>query len=300
MNLYKVQQYKKEIIYISGIIIFLILNFFPLTKHLESPTQTEAGTIPIEKTFPEVQIVGEAGIVKDLITGEVLYSKNKNEEHPLASLTKIMSSIIASEYLEDETLVTIHSHDILKEGDSGLFENELWKAKELLGLTLVASSNDGTSAIKTTIEKNYQIDLINEMNKKAKLLDLDNTYFLNESGLDVTENIGGSYGSAEDIADLLDYAILNHYDLFNNTNKDYNTFYSVNYGPHTVQNTNLVTQSIPSLLIGKTGFTDLAGGNLAIVFEKEPMHPIAVVVLGSTKNDRFTDVEKLVWATFEY
>ena len=52
-------------------------------------------------------------------------------------------------------------------------------------------------------------------------------------------------------------------------------------------------------VLGKTGFTDLAGGNLAIVFEAGPLYPIAVVVLGSTAEDRFTDVEKLVWATLE-
>jgi D-alanyl-D-alanine carboxypeptidase len=51
---------------------------------------------------------------------------------------------------------------------------------------------------------------------------------------------------------------------------------------------------IPSLIASKTGFTDLAGGNLAVIFDAGFEYPIIVVVLGSSQTGRFTDVEKLV------
>jgi D-alanyl-D-alanine carboxypeptidase len=54
------------------------------------------------------------------------------------------------------------------------------------------------------------------------------------------------------------------------------------------------------MLLSKTGFTDLAGGNLAIVFDAGVNHPVAVVVLGSTEDSRFTDVSELVGATLAH
>jgi len=55
--------------------------------------------------------------------------------------------------------------------------------------------------------------------------------------------------------------------------------------------------SIPGILLSKTGYTDLAGGNLVVVFDAGINHRVAVVVLGSTQTARFTDVEKLIHAT---
>jgi len=293
--------HNKKILYGAGIIALWVLLLFVWFLFLQQfDKKIEAEPVVIERIFPEVKLVAEAGIVKDLKTGEILYEKNKNEQHPLASLAKIMSTIVAHEFLGDTTEIAINQKNLLMDGDVGLLENERWRTKELLGLILLASSNDASNAIKSTVESSFNVDFIEEMNKKGEFLGLSDTYFLNETGLDVTKNIGGSYGSAEDIADLLEYAIKNHYDLFKSTEKKQETIYSLNYGAHTIQNTNTIINSIPSFVAGKTGFTDLAGGNLAIVFEKEPGHPIAVVVLGSTKDGRFTDVEQLVWATFKY
>jgi D-alanyl-D-alanine carboxypeptidase len=69
---------------------------------------------------------------------------------------------------------------------------------------------------------------------------------------------------------------------------------------HTAENTNKQVYSFPGLLGSKTGYTDYAGGNLAVVFDAGLNHPIAVVVLGSSLDGRFTDVRKLVDATAEY
>jgi D-alanyl-D-alanine carboxypeptidase len=129
---------------------------------------------------------------------------------------------------------------------------------------------------------------------------MEKTYFLNESGLDVTERISGGYGSARDMVKLLEYAHKNHLEILKDTQEDEAFFSSINFGEHKVSNTNKIARKIPLLLFSKTGFTDLAGGNLALVFEKEPGYPIAVVVMGSpTQEDRFADAEKLIWAAIE-
>jgi D-alanyl-D-alanine carboxypeptidase len=56
----------------------------------------------------------------------------------------------------------------------------------------------------------------------------------------------------------------------------------------------------PDLLLSKTGYTDLAGGNLVIVYDAGINHPIAIVVLGSTEDGRFTDVSQLIAATLAH
>jgi D-alanyl-D-alanine carboxypeptidase len=61
-----------------------------------------------------------------------------------------------------------------------------------------------------------------------------------------------------------------------------------------------MVNTIPGLLLSKTGYTDLAGGNLALVFDSGIGHPIAVVVLGSSQKARFTDGTTLVAATLAH
>ena len=71
-------------------------------------------------------------------------------------------------------------------------------------------------------------------------------------------------------------------------------------GEHiTAENTDEALPAIPGLILGKTGITQLAGGNLAIVFEVGPAHPVVAVVLHSTQQGRFADMKALVAATQE-
>jgi D-alanyl-D-alanine carboxypeptidase len=67
-----------------------------------------------------------------------------------------------------------------------------------------------------------------------------------------------------------------------------------------MKNTNQGVVQVPGALLSKTGFTDLAGGNLVVVFDAGMAHPVAVVVLGSTVEGRFTDVKRLMDATLAH
>jgi D-alanyl-D-alanine carboxypeptidase (penicillin-binding protein 5/6) len=126
---------------------------------------------------------------------------------------------------------------------------------------------------------------------------LNQTYFLDETGLDESETLSGGYGSAKDVALVLAYIYKINPRLIEATSKDVLTIESESGFIHTVHNTNKAFKNIPSLIGGKTGFTDLAGGNLAIVFDKGLGQPIIAVVLGSTKDERFVDMKKLVDAS---
>jgi len=133
---------------------------------------------------------------------------------------------------------------------------------------------------------------IDMMNKKAKEIGMKQTYFLNESGLDASENFAGSYGSAKDMALLFAYVLRSNHLLLEATSYEALDISSFEEN-HSASNTNKSIDNISGVIASKTGFTDLAGGNLVVVFDVGPLRPIIVSVLGSTAEGRFFDVEKL-------
>ena len=125
------------------------------------------------------------------------------------------------------------------------------------------------------------------------------TYFLNASGLDDSEALNGGYGSASDVARLLVASQKQIPEIMSRTADPQSDFQSESGAWVHAQNTNLAIPNIPGLIAGKTGFTDIAGGNLAILFDADIGHPVAIIVLGSSKEGRFDDVTALVHATLE-
>ena len=275
-----------------------------------APTlQEDSLALKREKVFSQTETEAVAVYVFDAENGKELYSKNGDIQLPLASLTKVMTAITALSIVPEYSVVDI-DHDFLSaEGDSGLYANERWKLKDLLHLTLVQSSNDGAHAIASVagaFEKGNdefvvgRDAFIDDMNKKAKELNLTQTYFLNETGLDVNERLAGGYGSARDVSRMMAFAVKNYRDIFEATARKQLMFTSDSNLPHASRNTNIAVDEIPGLIASKTGYTDLAQGNVVVAFEIEPGHPIVVSVLGSTPQGRFDDVKKLVWATVQY
>jgi D-alanyl-D-alanine carboxypeptidase len=262
-----------------------------------------AGTTP----FDNLKLGAKAVYVYDLLQHKVLFKKDEFVQLPLASLTKLMMALTAVELLPKNSEITINKEFLQEEGDTGLLVNESWKMKDLLDFSLVVSSNDGARSIASVAGafdlQNADLDLgrkdfIRKMNLKAQELGLKHTYFVNENGLDIGD-VSGGYGSAIDIATLMQYMLENEPDVLEATKYQSITVNSESE-THTGTNTNIDIGKIPGLLASKTGFTDMAGGNLAVAFDASIGHPIIVVVLGSTLDGRFDDVSKLVDASFKY
>lgn len=259
--------------------------------------------------FEGLGIEAKSVYVFDVAKGEVLYARNENEKLPLASLTKMMTAIVATDLVPRSTVVEIDKVDIGAEGDSGLLVGEKWRMSDIIDFTLTTSSNDGASAIATVagslgqsvygapkdISKNKFVE---KMNLKTEEIGLVDTYFFNETGLDITEDDSGSYGTAKEVALLMTYAIKNKSKVMEATSRDRFSVSSLSGFGHIATNTNKSIGNIPGLIASKTGFTDLAGGNLVIAFDAGLMRPIVISVLGSSIEGRFEDVEKLVWAIF--
>lgn len=290
-------------------IVFLVV-FFTISKFLPIATPTKKLPPPVTpKAFQNLSLEAQAVFVYDINSRKEIFSNNGDAQLPLASLTKIMMAVTAISLLPNDTVVTIDQNFLKEEGDSGLYANEQWRLGDLLDLTLLESSNDGASAVAAVAASSGrspvsdafgQGPFIDAMNRKATELGLSQTYFLNPTGLDQAISISGAYGSARDMALLFSYAITTYPRTFGVTRLINRELQSISSIKHQVKNTNLFVDNIPSLLASKTGYTDLAGGNLVIAFDAGPNRPIVISVLGSTEKGRFEDVEKLVWSTLEY
>ncbi|HRH26826.1 MAG TPA: D-alanyl-D-alanine carboxypeptidase [Parcubacteria group bacterium] len=260
------------------------------------------------EVFDDLKLKARAVYVYDLSTNKVLYAKNENVQLPLASITKLMTAVVAVELLPQNSNITIRSDFLREEGDSGLVVSESWKMRDLLDFSLVTSSNDGARSLASVIgavtldTSDYNLgrkDFIEKMNSKAKELGLTQSFFLNETGLDIDTNTSGGYGSATDVNTLMNYMIVNYPDVLEPTK--YTTIkISSDDKKHTGKNTNDFVGSIPGLFASKTGYTNMAGGNLTVAFDAGLAHPVIVTVLGSTQEGRFEDVELLADATFKY
>ena len=292
------------LILLLGVIV--ILSFFsnrPKEELAIIERVKEEKTHIAERLFSSLSLEAKAYMVYDMSTGDIVYAQNKNAQLPLASLSKIMTAVVVSENLLEDDVVTINREDLLVEGDNGLLEGESWTVKSLSDFTLTVSSNDGASALASAVEAwrsvgGKDIRFVDLMNNKAKELYLKQTYFLNTSGLDIEESTqSGSYGSIEDITKLFAYALKNHPTLFQTTTDEEINFISKDNITHIVQNTNQSIRDIVGIFASKTGYTDLAGGNLVIAFDAGLMQPYIISVLGSSKEGRFTDVQKLYETT---
>lgn len=269
-----------------------------------------------ENPFETISLVARAAYVVALKTGTVLYAKNENEKLPLASVTKLMTALLARENMPESVIITLTKDDLAAEGDSGLLMGEKWRLGDLLDATLIISSNDGAHAIAGFVGANGHPENFPDMNvarnhftqmmnQKATALNLDQMQFYNESGLDLNDGknskpvLSGGYGSARNVADLITELWRKYPGTLEGTARKEENISSESKISHYFPNTDEIVGHIPGLIASKTGFTDLAGGNLAVIFDRGIGDPVVVVVLGSGYKERFDDVQKLVTAASE-
>src|SRR3989338_900616 len=267
-------------------------------------SQTAATAVVIDP-FNDIVLDAQSAYVFDLVTHHVLYALNPDAQLPLASLTKVPLVLAGAEVLMPDTVVAVPSHTPPDGGIQRIPDGSRWHASDLIDFTLISSSNEGAEILATAAEKALRAKYsetpagsaaLSRMNEIAGELGLSHTYFLNPSGLDISAPQGGAYGSARDVATLFAHAASMPY-IFEGTTKSELVLHSLEGDRATARNTDKVLAAIPGLIMGKTGYTDLAGGNLAIVFDIGPAHPVVAVVLHSTETGRFDDMKKLITAT---
>ena len=223
------------------------------------------------------EISAKSALTYDLTTNRVIFSKNQDERLPIASLTKVMTAIVALENKKPDDKYVVKKSDLVGENSMGLTENEILTLEDLLYGLILMSGNDAAE----TIADNYSMGrsgFITAMNDKTKSLGLKNTNFTNPSGL---EGDGDQYSTAEDLLVITKYAM--NFPLFAKVAEtfEYSIPYSFEHKAFYLQNeTNLLT-SYPGVKGVKTGFTPEAELCL-ITYLEHDNHKIIGVLLGSS------------------
>ena len=239
-----------------------------------------------------VSVSSYSAYLLDYNSNTVIFAKNENDRKPIASMTKIMLLLLAYENIESGNLsleesVTV-SKNASKMGGSQVFleENGVYTVDVLLKSITVASANDASVAIS---ERMYgsEKECVNQMNKKAKDLNLENTLFANCTGLPAPMQ----YSSAKDIAII--FSNLIKYDNYFKYSKVWMDTVNHSKNSTEISNTNKLIKRYEGCDGGKTGFTSEAGYCLTATAKRGNMRLIASVINAATSNDRFESVTNM-------
>lgn len=234
---------------------------------------------------PEVTAAG--ALAADVETGQILFEKNKNDAFPIASVTKLMTGVVAIENSDPERIMTVDKESSAVGGTmAGLASGEAFKSSELLYPLILPSGNDAA-----TVYKNQIPDFIELMNKKTKELGMAHTYYKGSTGLS-EENIS----DAADLFKLLKYIYTKHKSFFDLTReRQYILISADGKKKHVLANINWPAGD-KRYLGGKAGWTGDALQTMAGIYgvrlSEYGWRPIAVVVLGS--RSRVSDVRAVV------
>lgn len=226
------------------------------------------------KVKAQVPVSAKGAVLMNANTGSVLVGENENQRLPIASLTKIMTAILAIENGNLDTQITI-SEEAANQPPSSLFlqQGDQLSLEDLLYGLLLRSGNDAAYAIAEHIAGNVD-DFVRLMNQKAKAIGMTQTTFSNPSGLPEPDE---NYASAKDVAKLLRYAMNNPTFKKITGTKIYETQSALGI-PYKWANKHRLVNQVDYVIGGKTGYTDAAGRTLASYATKDGVNLIAVTL----------------------
>lgn len=225
----------------------------------------------------------DAYLVADLETGQILLRKNHTRIYPIASVTKLITAIVAQETLPQNANTVISEKTLATEGWRGQFEvGQKISIGELLYPLLLVSSNDAGEAIARFKGRD---NFIEDMNETARAIGLTKTKFEDPTGLS-----DGNVSTAEELLILLKHMYENEQDILEMSREDY---YSAE--KQVWENKNKLAHE-ETFMGGKTGFTNAAKQTSAGVYEitlvGDVTRPIGIVMLHSS--NREVEIRKII------
>ena len=242
---------------------------------------------------PKMEIKAKSAVLMDVNTGTLLFSQNKDERLPPASVTKIMTLLLVFEALENgkikyEDTVTV-SENAASMGGSQIFleVGEAMTVDEMIKSVVVASANDAAVALAEFVCGSEEA-FVEAMNIRAKELGMTNTSFENATGLDddTTDHLTTAY----DIA-LMSRELLKHEKI-----TEYTTIWmdTVRNGEFGLSNTNRLVRFYKGVTGLKTGSTSKAGFCISASAKRDNLHLIAVIMGSETSSIRNAEAAKLL------
>lgn len=232
-----------------------------------------------------------AALVYHLETETVLFAKNEAVRAPIASLTKVLTALTVNGLLAPDDIATVSSASVRVDRErQTLYAGERIRVRDLLQLMLVESSNDAAYAL-AAHARTRGIDLVAEMNGRARELGMADSVFTNPAGLDDT-----AFSTVRDLVKLMRAAVRVP-QLWEVMRQPEVQVTSVDGSiVHRAVNTNELLGTLPGIRWGKTGNTDGALGCMLLVVQIPGKDDTLVsIVLGSRA--RFADSRTLIeWA----
>lgn len=257
----------------TSLIIRHLLRREPISPAVQGATE-----VGYQLTPPAEQALGAASAVAwNTEKEEIVWQQTAFERRPVASLTKLMTAIVALDHgIPWEQTATINPNEHGLGGNLLLRNGEAATMRDLFTASLLGSANNATRAYVRTLGLSEE-EFVRRMNRKAIALGLEQTYFTDVTGLKAS-NVSTAY----EIARLAEVAFRDYPDIARATAQVEYTFTVQGNGrAHTIKNTNrLVTDHLLTVTGSKTGYLDEAMYCLVIQGSAAAKH-LVVVVLGS-------------------
>ena len=240
----------------------------------------------------ELDLEAPSVLLMEKTTGEILYAKNEHQKLEPASVTKVMTLLLTMEAIDRgaiayDDVVTVSAYAASMGGSNVyLAEGEKITVEDLLKAVCVASGNDASVALAEHVSGVTEL-FVAEMNNRARELGMKDTHFVNCHGLPAE----GHMSSAADIAIMSRELILHHPDL-----RRFTTIWmdSLRGGAFELANTNKLIRFYDGATGLKTGSTSSAGYCISATAQRDGMELIAVVLKGSTSQQRFEDAKTML------
>ncbi len=246
--------------------------------------------------FDETANFTQATLLMEAETGQVLKEENGYEKLPIGTLNKVMTTLLVAESIERkelsaETLVTTSEHaNSMQQAQIWLLVGEQMSVADLLKGVIIGNANDACVALAEAVAGSEE-EFTGLMNERAKELGMNNTLFLDCTGL----NEEGQYSTANDVA-LMGREIVKYRWLYEymTTWLDY-----VRDGKTELVNENTLVRDCPSLTGIKAGHSAVSGNNVLASAERDGVTYISVVLGCKDKKKRFSIARNLLNAGFE-
>ncbi len=248
--------------------------------------------LPVQAAAVELPLTSRAALLMEKTTGQILFAQNEHEKLEPASVTKIMTLLLTMDAIDSGALayddVVTVSANAAGMGGSQVFlaEGEQITVEELLKCVCVSSGNDAAVALAEKVAGVTEL-FVEQMNNRARGLGMDDTHFVNPTGLTAE----GHVTSAHDIALMSRELLTKHPDI-----RSFTTIWtdSIRGGTFDLANTNKLIRRYDGATGLKTGYTVSAGYCISATAEREGMELIAVVMKGETADKRNADAKALL------
>ena len=240
----------------------------------------------------ELTLDAPSALLMEKATGTVLYAKDEHTPREPASVTKVMTLLLTMEAVDSgalsyDDLVTGSTHASSMGGSQiWLKEGEQMRVEELIKAVCVVSGNDAAVALGEHLAGSEEA-FVARMNERAQELGMNDTHFVNCTGLPASGHVTSAY----DIALMSRELILNHPDI-----RRFTTIWmdSLRNGASMLVNTNKLVRFYDGATGLKTGSTSTAKYCISATAERDGMELIAVVLGGSTSDARFSDAKAML------